>query len=173
MFKKAILFTAATVMALAMIVSGCSAQKSTIIMDIPDEKTATLEFNKADEGDFVQSGYISVAEGEGIEVVSDLNEGGRILIGFIAVPENQSADELPDMDTKYEMMISGVATQGGTFEPGEYDLKITVQGKATGTVTINVKPAKDLVGAEGAKYLENEGDATTEESSEIGHTDIK
>ena len=66
MFKKAILFTAATVMALAMIVSGCSAQKSTIIMDIPDEKTATLEFNKADEGDFVQSGYISVAEDEGM-----------------------------------------------------------------------------------------------------------
>lgn len=173
MFKKTILFAVAAVMALAMIVSGCSAQKSAIVMEIPDEKTATLEFNKADEGDFVQSGYISVAEGEGIEVVSDLNEGGRILIGFIAVPENQSADELPDMDTKYEMMISGVATQGGTFEPGEYDLKITVQGKATGTVTINVKPAKDLVGAEGAKYLENEGDATTEESSEIGHTDIK
>ena len=68
MFKKAILFTAATVMALAMIVSGCSAQKSTIIMDIPDEKTATLEFNKADEGDFVQSGYISVAEDEGMAI---------------------------------------------------------------------------------------------------------
>ena len=47
--------------------------------------------------------------------------------------------------TKYEMMISGDATQGATFDPGDYDLKITVQGKATGTLTLRVKPAEDII----------------------------
>lgn len=149
MFKKAIAVAAAAVMALSTIVTGCgSFNKYSIVMDIPDEKTATLEFNNADVDDFVQSGYISVEEGEGIEVVSDLNDSGKVLIGFIAVPEEQSIDELPDLtNVKYEMMISGVATQGGTFEPGEYDLKVTVQGKATGTVTLKVKPVGSLEGA--------------------------
>ena len=149
MFKKAIAVAAATVMALSTIVTGCgSFNKYSIVMDIPDEKTATLEFNNAAVDDFVQSGYISVEEGEGIEVVSDLNDSGKVLIGFIAVPEEQSIDELPDLtNVKYEMMISGVATQGGTFEPGEYDLKVTAQGKATGTVTLKVKPVGSLVGA--------------------------
>ena len=136
-------------MTLAMVLAGCgNIGKPSIVMDIPDEKTATLEFNNADVDDFVQSGYISVEEGEGIEVVSDLNDSGKVLIGFIAVPEEQSIDELPDLtNVKYEMMNSGVATQGGTFEPGEYDLKVTVQGKATGTVTLKVKPVDSLEGA--------------------------
>ena len=56
-------------------------------------------------------------------------------------------DELPDTDSsKYEMMISGSAAQGATLEPGEYDLKITVQGKATGTVTLNVTPVENITG---------------------------
>ena len=115
-------------------------------MDTSDEKTATIEFNNAKEDEFVQGGYLSVAAGEGIEVVSELNDGGKVLIGFIAVPEDQNTDELPDMDsTKYEMMISGDATQGATFDPGDYDLKITVQGKSTGTLTLRVKPAEDIV----------------------------
>ena len=149
MFKKTIAVASAAVMALSTIVTGCgSFNKYSIVMDIPDEKTATLEFNNAAVDDFVQSGYISVEEGEGIEVVSDLNDSGKVLIGFIAVPEEQSIDELPDLtNVKYEMMISGVATQGGTFEPGEYDLKVTVQGKATGTVTLKVKPVDSLEGA--------------------------
>ena len=147
MFKKTILFAAAAVMALAMTVSGCGMSgKSSIVMDTSDEKIAVIEFNNAKEDEFVQGGYLSVAEGEGIEVVSDLNDGGKVLIGFIAVPEDQSIDELPDMDsTKYEMMISGDATQGATFDPGDYDLKITVQGKATGTLTLRVKPAEDII----------------------------
>lgn len=147
MFKKKILFAAAALMALAVIVSGCGMTgKSSIVMDTSDEKTATIEFNNAKEDEFVQGGYLSVAEGEGIEVVSDLNDDGKVLIGFIAVPEDQNTDELPDMDsTKYEMMISGNAVQGATFDPGDYDLKITVQGKSTGTLTLRVKPAEDIV----------------------------
>ena len=157
MYKKTIALAAAAVMTLAMIATGCGKiSKYSIVMDMPSEKSAVIEFNNADVNDFLQSGYLSVAEGEGIEVVSDLNDGGKVLIDFIAVDEEQSADELPDMsNVKYEMMISGKATQGGTFEPGDYDLKVVVQGKATGTVTLSVKPADSIVGAEGAKYPEN------------------
>lgn len=151
MFKKTIVFAAAAVMAIAAIATGCSAGKSSIVMNTNDEKTAIIEFNNAKEDDFVQGGYISVGEGEGIEVISDLNDEGKVLIGFIAVPEDQSAEELPDLEnTTSEMMISGKATQGATFEPGEYDLRITVQGKATGTVTLSVKSETALTGMDAA-----------------------
>lgn len=152
MLKKPIVFTFAMVMLLAILAAGCgNIGKSSIEMEIPDEKTAAFEFNRASVDDFVQAGYISVAEGEGIEVVSNLNDGGKVLIGLIAVPESQNIDELPDMDTKYEMMISEKATQGATLEPGEYDLKVTVQGKTSGNVTLRVKPVKEIIGMEGAK----------------------
>ena len=141
MFNKTRVVAAAAVMALAMIAAGCGkAEKSSITMDLSDDKKAVVEFNNAKADEFVMGGYIRVEEGEGIEVVSDLNDGGKVLIGFIAVPDDQSADELPDTETaKYEMMISGAATQGCTAEPGDYDLKITVQGKADGTVTLKIR----------------------------------
>ena len=153
MLKKTILLAAATLMAIAMLATGCGKfRKYSIVMDIPDEKTATFEFNKASVNDFAQAGYISVSEGEGIEIVSDLNDGGKVLIEFIASPESQNIDELPDMtNAKYEMTISDKATQSGTFEPGNYDLKVTVQSKATGNVTLHVKPANEVTGAEDAK----------------------
>lgn len=167
MFKKTIAFAAATVIALSMIATGCGKiGESSITMDMSDEKMATVKFSNAKEEEFVLGGYLSVAEGEGIEVVSDLNEGGKVLLGFIAVDEDQSIDELPDVSSsQYEMTISGAATQGGTFDPGDYDLKVTVLGKATGTVTLNVKPADELVGAglvEDAK--------AAEEAAAGGHT---
>ncbi len=147
MFKRTTVFVAA-VMAVMMLAAGCGkAEKSSITMDTSNEKAAVIELSNAKEDEFVQGGYISVADGEGIEVVSDLNDGGKVLISFIAVEENQSMDELPDTDSsKYEMMISGSAAQGATLEPGEYDLKITVQGKATGTVTLNVTPVENITG---------------------------
>ena len=153
MFNKTRVVAAAAVMALAMIAAGCGkAEKSSITMDLSDDKKAVVEFSNAKVDEFVMGGYIRVEEGEGIEVVSDLNDGGKVLIGFIAVPDDQSADELPDTETaKYEMMISGAATQGCTAEPGDYDLKITVQGKADGTVTLNVKPLESISGLENAE----------------------
>ena len=41
------------------------------------------------------------------------------------------------------MMISGAATQSGTFEPGDNDLKVTALGKAAGTDTLNVKHVEE------------------------------
>ena len=167
MFTKSKILAAALVMTLAVIAAGCgSLGKSSMVMDMSDEKSAVIELNNAKEGEFVQSGYISVTEDEMIEVVSDLNDGGKVVIEFIAVPEEQSIDELPDMDNvKYEMMISGKATQGGTFEPGEYDLKVTVGSKATGTVTLNVKPVADTMGSEGGHTNWTQA-ATAEEACE-------
>lgn len=167
MFTKSKILAAALVMTLAVIAAGCgSLGKSSMVMDMSDEKSAVIELNNAKEGEFVQSGYISVTEDEMIEVVSDLNDGGKVDIEFIAVPEEQSIDELPDMDNvKYEMMISGKATQGGTFEPGEYDLKVTVGSKATGTVTLNVKPVADTMGSEGGHTNWTQA-ATAEEACE-------
>ena len=178
MFKKTIALAAAAVLALSMIATGCGkVEESSITMDMSDEKVATIEFSNAGEDEFVQGGYLSVAEGEGIEVTSELNDGGKVLIGFIATDGDQSMDELPDMDSTYEMTISGKAVQGGTFESGDYDLKITVLDKATGTVTLSVKPVNEIVGMEDAALLDNVEVASAEgtgieavEAAEGGHT---
>lgn len=172
MFKKTAAVATAAVMALAMFMSGCGAvEESSITMDIPSEKEVTFELSNAKEDDFVQGGYISVEDGEGIEIVSDLSDGGKVLIGFIAVEENQSIDEIPDMtNVKYEMMISEKATEGATLDAGEYDLKVTVQGKATGNVTLSVKPVSSITGLDIADDSENTDTAAPEETALGGHT---
>lgn len=175
MFKKTIAFAAATVLALSMIATGCGkVEESSITMDMSDEKVATIEFSNANEEEFVQGGYLRVEEGEGIEVTSELNDGGKVLIGFIATDGDQSMDELPDMDSTSEMTISGTATQGATFESGDYDLKITVLDKATGTVTLSVKPVNEIVGMEDAALPDDVEVASAEgtgiEAAEGGHT---
>ena len=175
MFKKTIAFAAAAVLALSMIATGCGkVEESSITMDMSDEKAAIIEFSNAKEEEYVQGGYLHVEEGEGIEVTSNLNEGGKVLIGFIGADGEQSKDELPDMDSSYEMMISGVATQGATFDSGDYDLKITVLDKATGTLTLSVKPVNEIVGMEAEELLDDEKAAGAEgtgvEAAEGGHT---
>lgn len=172
MFKKAAAIATAAVMALAMFQTGCgAAEESSITMDLSNEKAATIELSNAKEDDFVQGGYISVAEGEGIEIVSDLNDGGKVVIGFIEVEEDQSIDELPDRDNvKYEMMISGKATEGATLDSGEYDLIVTVQSKATGNVTLSVKPAGSITGLDVAEDSENADTSAPEETALGGHT---
>ena len=170
MFKKTIALAAAAVLALSMIATGCGkVEESSITMDMSDEKVATIEFSNAGEDEFVQGGYLHVEEGEGIEVTSELNDGGKVLIGFIATDGDQSMDELPDMDSTYEMTISGKAVQGGTFESGDYNLKITVLDKATGTVTLSVKPVNEIVGMEDAALLDNV-EVASAEGTGIGHT---
>ena len=65
MFKKAAAVVTAAVMALAMFQTGCgAAEESSITMDLSNEKAATIKLSNAKEDDFVQGGYISVAEGE-------------------------------------------------------------------------------------------------------------
>ncbi len=174
MFKKTIAFAAA-VLALSMIATGCGkVEESSITMDMSDEKVTTIEFSNANEEEFVQGGYLRVEEGEGIEVTSELNDGGKVLIGFIATDGDQSMDELPDMDSTSEMTISGTATQGATFESGDYDLKITVLDKATGTVTLSVKPVNEIVGMKDAALPDDVEVASAEgtgiEAAEGGHT---
>lgn len=171
MLKKTAVFTAA-VMTLAMLAAGCGrVENSSMTMDTSNDKMATIELSNAKEDEFVQGGYIRVAEGEGVEIVSDLNEGGKVLIGFIEVEDDQSMDVLPERDNaKYEMMVSEKATEGATIDPGEYDLKVTVQGKATGTVTLNVKPVESITGLEAMEDSDSENTEYAVESSEGGHT---
>ena len=149
LFDKSKILTVAALIILAIIGARVrSSGNSLMKIDVSGEKTAAIELNNAKEGKYVQGGSISVTEDEMIEVVSDLNEDGKVVIEFIAVPEDQSINKLPDKDNaNYEMKISGKATQGGTFEPGKYNLKATVESKATGTVTLNVKPQSDTMGS--------------------------
>ena len=101
MFKKTIAFAAAAVLALSMIATGCGkVEESSITMDMSDEKVATIEFSNAGEDEFVQGGYLRVEEGEGIEVTSELNDGGKVLIGFIAT-DGEPEDHCSGQSDRY------------------------------------------------------------------------
>ena len=123
--KKTIALAAALIMAAAVMVPGCgSSEEHTLGMIVSDEKSATMEFDKAAEDDYVTGGPIAVEEGEVVEFTSELNEDGQVRISMYAVSEEQSMDELPDTDAaSCEMMISGNAVQSCTVDPGKYDLK--------------------------------------------------
>lgn len=172
MFKKTKVFAVAAVMAFAAFAAGCGGEESAT-MNLSNEKASHFEFSNANVDDFVQGGFIKVEEGEQIEIESDLNEDGKVQIALIMVPDEESKDEIPDRDqASYEIMISGVATEGSTVEPGEYDIRATVLGKATGTVDLSVIPVAGAETADEAGAAEAGGETAAETGGEAegGHT---
>ena len=87
-------------------------------------------------------GTLEVDEGEQI-VISPSLKNGSIRLEFIGVPEEQSIDVLPDVDGEAVMTadVSGSDGSSDIVPAGSYMLKASCLEKATGTVTIEVKPA--------------------------------
>ena len=85
-------------------------------------------------------GSLEVADGEQIEITSDLTKG-MIRVELIGTPEEQSIDVLPEMDGEPVLTANLKNSDGasGTIPAGTYLLKATCLEKATGTVQIEVK----------------------------------
>lgn len=137
--KRRTIIALVMMLALAMIMMA-SCAKSEFSGDVTDEKNMTITAKNADEGDFFVTGTLAVGEDEQIAIDSAL-EKGEITIEFISAEGNDNIEELPELDREaaYTAFISGESAQSVSFGAGEFMIKPTVTGKATGTVTITVK----------------------------------
>lgn len=140
--KKVLVVALAAIMALsALMLASCG--KSEFTMSENTEKSMTIDAKNAAKDDFFQAGSLVVAEGEQITIESGL-EKGEIKVEMIREADEQSMDELPDTDA--EPALTAKVGKGekisGEVIPGDYILKATVLGKATGTVHIFTEQAK-------------------------------
>ena len=105
-------------------------------------KRMTLTAENAEKDAFFLTGSLEVGEGESIVITSDLSKGS-IRVEILAAPESQSIDQLPETDGPAVITANLVRTDGasGTVAAGTYLLRATCLEKATGTVTVEVKPA--------------------------------
>lgn len=104
------------------------------------EKSMTLQANKADEGDFLMTGALVVGEYEEIEVVSSL-DSGSVQLEFIAAEGEGDIDSVPEGEGEAEFSATATGTEAESFEmpEGSYMVRATVAEKGTaGTVQINV-----------------------------------
>ena len=97
--------------------------------------------NAGRDGSFT-TGSLVVDEGEKVVITSNLTKG-KIRVELIVSEEEQSIEKLPDMDGEPVMTgdFSGTEEISETIPAGNYMLKGTCIERATGTITIEVKPA--------------------------------
>ncbi len=139
--KKIISIITIAVLAVSMLaMASCSKHEFSGQLD--DEKNMTITAVKADAGDYFVTGTLEVGEGEQITIDTNL-ESGEITLEFLRSEGEDNIDELPDVDGEatYTAYLSGTDSQTVSFGAGSFMLKPTVKEKATGTVSIKVKPA--------------------------------
>ena len=128
------------VMLAALMITACGKSEFGVTDNTGKMMTVTAE-NAAKDAQFMV-GSLEVADGEQIEIKSGI-EKGMVKVEIIGAPEEQSAEELPDMDGEPVISadIDAQNSFAGTVPAGTYMLKATCMEKATGTITIEVKPA--------------------------------
>ena len=106
----------------------------------------------ADKDDFFIVGSLDVAEGEQITATADLTKGS-IRVEIFRWSDDQSIDKYPatDGETILTANLSSTDSASGTVAAGHYSLKAICLEKATGTVSVEVKPA-DFSDYIGKKY---------------------
>lgn len=125
-----------------MLIAMASCSKPEFKMSENTGKLMVVEAKNAAVDSMFMVGSLEVDTGEQVVMTSGL-ENGSVKIELFDTPEEQSADEVPEMDGEPAVMFEAGPDdmQAQTLTPGNYMLKATVIEKATGTVTIEVKPA--------------------------------
>ena len=98
--------------------------------------------NAGKNGSFMV-GSLEVDEGEKVVITSNVTKG-KIRVELIVSEEEQSIEKLPELDGEPVMTgdFSGTEEKSETIPAGNYMLKGTCIERATGTITIEVKPAE-------------------------------
>ena len=140
--KKIVSIIAIAVMAVSML-AMVSCGKHELSGQVDSDKSMTSNAVNADTGDYFVTGTLEVEEGEEIAIDTKL-EKGEITVEFLGSVGESNAEELPDMDGEatYTAYLSGTDSQAVSFGAGSFMIKPTVTDKATGTVTITVRPAE-------------------------------
>ena len=106
------------------------------------EKHMTVSAENAGKDAYIVVGSLEADAGEQIAIASSLSKGS-IRIEIIGEAANESIDQLPDLNAEPIITANVKLTDSasGTVPAGSYMMKATVLEKASGTVTIDVKPA--------------------------------
>ena len=144
MKKRLTILAACTVVLGMLLMTACSSssfEPESFGMSTEEGKTVTVEAENAAEDSTYTSDTIKVEEGEGIVMTSGV-ESGEIRVEVYEGTQDEISDDAPQPDGEPVMTLN--AGQGdavsGTVEPGDYFVRATVTDKATGTVTVEVKP---------------------------------
>lgn len=130
----------AVILAFSMILlAGC---KSEFTMTENTEKRMTISAQNADKKDFFMVGSLEVEEGEQIMITSDLSKGS-VRVEILGNPDSGDVNEVPELNGEAIMTadLKVGESVSDTVPAGSYMMKATCLEKATGTVTIEVKPA--------------------------------
>lgn len=140
--KKIISVLVVAILAVSML-AMTSCGKSEFNGNVESEKNMTINAVKAEKGAYFVTGTLEVEEGEQIAIDTDL-ESGAITVEFIGSSDDQSAEEVPALDGEatYTAYLEGTSSEAVSFGAGSFMIKPTVTEKATGTITITVKPAE-------------------------------
>ena len=115
---------------IAMVIAAC--EKSEFTMTENTEKKMVISAKNADKGDFFMVGTLEADEGEQIVITSGLTKG-EVKVEIIGDQPILTANLHGEQGTSESI--------SGTVPAGSYMMKATCEAKASGTVTIEVKPA--------------------------------
>lgn len=123
-----------------LMLAGCG--KSEFAVTENTGKKMTITAQNAGKNAFFMLGSLEVAEGEQVDITSNLTKGS-IRVEIVRAPDDQSVSETPAIGS--EAVITAELKNGeaasGTVDAGSYLLRATCLEKATGTIQIEVKPA--------------------------------
>lgn len=148
--KKRLYVLMAAMLCMLMILAGCNAKTTAVAMETAEDGlSASIIFDKADEGDFVMGGTLEVAEGQKLVIDKDIEEGGSAAIRFIdagslSQDEDADTDELAESADTDKYVLEDIVSDKGTDEfgidPGSYYIRVEVKSAdTTGTANIKVE----------------------------------
>lgn len=139
--KRKTMTTVLFLLMLALVLAGCGKTEFGVIENTGKRMVITAQ--KADEGSFLTTGSLEVAEGEQITLSADLKKG-TVRVEILPVEEEQSIDQLPELDGEPVLKADLHLTDAASAEmlPGNYLLRATCLETATGTVTVEVTPVQ-------------------------------
>ena len=139
--KRNRVFTLIIFVLLVLALTACMKSEFGMAENTPKRMTITAQ--NAGKNAFFMLGSLEVAEGEQVDITSNLTKG-TIEVVLIRTPEEQSIDELPDYDNaeSYKYEFSSKDSASDLVPAGTYMLKATCLKKASGTLQIEVKPAE-------------------------------
>lgn len=139
-------FLKITAAALACVIAlaGCSKSEFGMVLE---NNIITVTADNSGDDDIASAGTFVVEENQELVMESKLQDGDKIKVSFIDASDvsedEEDFDELLNKKADWETVLEGTQTVYGGILPGDYFVRVEVEGKATGTVTISVRDIQD------------------------------
>lgn len=139
-------FLKITAVALACVIAlaGCSKSEFGMVLE---NNIITVTADNSGDDDAASAGTFVVEENQELVMESKLQDGDKIKVSFIDASDvsedEEDFDELLNKKADWETVLEGTQTVYGGILPGDYFVRVEVEGKATGTVTISVRDIQD------------------------------